>query len=159
MPAAGPQPVLATALAPLHARDEAMRKSAQRLLTPALYCAAAFLVYAFLGILMDLTAVPIIKFVGLPISPHFDAPYLSASLAEFWSKRWNLTIGNTLRFLVYNPIHEGTLSFAMHLTCHALLCPGRHGQQTPSNMMAFGPAKSGESRTLPSIRTAACCST
>ena len=46
---------------------------------------------------------------GMPISPHFDAPYLSASVSEFWSKRWNLTVGNTLRFLCYDPVHEGKL--------------------------------------------------
>lgn len=108
-----PQPVLASAFAPLHARDEAMSKIWADTPDISSCCVAAFLVYAFLGVLMDLTAVPIIKFVGLPISPHFDAPYLSASLAEFWSKRWNLTIGNTLRFLVYDPIHEGTF----HLQC------------------------------------------
>ena len=47
--------------------------------------------------------------MGMPISPHFDAPYLSASMSEFWSKRWNLTVGNTLRFLCYDPVHEGKL--------------------------------------------------
>ena len=56
---------------------------------------------------MDISAAAIFKFANLPISPHFDKPFLSASVGEFWSKRWNLTVGNTLRSLVYDPIHEG----------------------------------------------------
>ena len=43
----------------------------------------------------------------LPISPHFDSPYMSRTISEFWSKRWNLTVGNLLRLLVYDPVHEG----------------------------------------------------
>ena len=45
--------------------------------------------------------------IDMPVAPHFDSPYLSASLTEFWSKRWNLTVGNALRFLAFDPIHEG----------------------------------------------------
>ena len=59
---------------------------------------------------MDINAIIIVKVAGLQVSPHFDSPFLSASVAEFWSKRWNLTIGNTLRTVVYDPIHEGDTS-------------------------------------------------
>lgn len=62
--------------------------------------------------MMDINAAIIVKLADLPVSPHFDSPFLSASLAEFWSKRWNLTIGNTLRTLVYDPISEGEISFS-----------------------------------------------
>ena len=34
---------------------------------------------------------------------------LCSSLTDFWSRRWNLTAGNALRFLVYDPISEGRL--------------------------------------------------
>ena len=34
---------------------------------------------------------------------------LCSSLSDFWSRRWNLTAGNALRFLVYDPISEGRL--------------------------------------------------
>ena len=29
------------------------------------------------------------------------------AVGELWNKRWNLTVGNALRFLVYDPINEG----------------------------------------------------
>lgn len=43
----------------------------------------------------------------IKIAPHFDEPYLSASFADWWSRRWNLTVGNVLRMLIYDPIVEG----------------------------------------------------
>ena len=71
---------------------------------------AAFMLYWFLGVLMDGPAAVIGWLFAMPISPHFDAPYLSSSMSEFWSKRWNLTVGNTLRSLCYDPVHEGEQS-------------------------------------------------
>lgn len=68
---------------------------------------AAFMLYWFLGVLMDGPAALIGWVTGLHISPHFDAPYLSASHSEFWSHRWNLTVGNMLRYLCYDPVYEG----------------------------------------------------
>ncbi|CAL5220832.1 g2914 [Coccomyxa viridis] len=65
--------------------------------------------YAFLSLLMDGPASLATSMVGLRIAPHFDQPYLSSSIADFWSRRWNLTAGNALRFLVYDPIMEGRL--------------------------------------------------
>ena len=56
--------------------------------------------YAFLSMLMDGPASLATSFIGLKIAPHFDKPYLTCSLTDFWSRRWNLTAGNTLRFLV-----------------------------------------------------------
>jgi hypothetical protein len=56
--------------------------------------------YAFLGLLMDGPASAASTLIGLRIAPHFDAPYLCSSLSDFWSRRWNLTAGNALRFLV-----------------------------------------------------------
>jgi D-alanyl-lipoteichoic acid acyltransferase DltB (MBOAT superfamily) len=41
------------------------------------------------------------------VSPHFDAPWRSQSLADFWAKRWDLAAGNTLRDLVYEPVQQG----------------------------------------------------
>ena len=56
--------------------------------------------YFFLSMLMDGPASLATSFIGLRIAPHFDQPYLTCSLTDFWSRRWNLTAGNTLRFLV-----------------------------------------------------------
>ena len=44
---------------------------------------------------------------GMQVSPHFDSPWSSTSLADFWSRRWDLAAGNTLRKLVYEPVLEG----------------------------------------------------
>jgi hypothetical protein len=65
----------------------------------AMWCAALGM-YAFLGLLMDGPATLVTSFIGLKIAPHFDKPFLSSSITDFWSRRWNLTAGNALRFLV-----------------------------------------------------------
>ena len=65
--------------------------------------------YAFLSLLMDGPASLATSMVGLRIAPHFDQPYLSSSITDFWSRRWNLTAGNALRFLVRPcPTHHNT---------------------------------------------------
>jgi hypothetical protein len=56
--------------------------------------------YTFLGLLMDGPASLAAALIGLRIAPHFDKPYLASSLTDFWSRRWNLTAGNALRFMV-----------------------------------------------------------
>ena len=66
-------------------------------------CCAALGMYAFLSLLMDGPASLATSLVGLRIAPHFDQPYLASSLTDFWSRRWNLTAGNALRFLVRPP--------------------------------------------------------
>ena len=73
---------------------------------------AVVLVYANLGTTMDIQAAIVMSLVGMPLSPHCDKPYLSASVSEFWSRRWNITVANTLRSLVYDPINEGEIIVA-----------------------------------------------
>ena len=68
---------------------------------------AAFMLYWFLGVIMDGPAALITWMTGIQLSPHFDTPFLTTSISDFWSKRWNLTVGNVLRFLCYDPVHEG----------------------------------------------------
>ncbi|KAK9942665.1 hypothetical protein M0R45_008318 [Rubus argutus] len=43
---------------------------------------------------------------GFELEPHFNEPYLATSLQDFWGRRWNLVITNTLRPLVYHPIRR-----------------------------------------------------
>ncbi|KAK9837032.1 hypothetical protein WJX81_008263 [Elliptochloris bilobata] len=69
----------------------------------------AFGLYAFLGFLMDGPASLATGLIGLQIAPHFDRPFMSSSLSDFWSRRWNLTAGNALRFFVYDVVYEGRL--------------------------------------------------
>lgn len=41
---------------------------------------------------------------GIKLSPSFDRPYLSASISEFWARRWNKVIQRILREMIYEPI-------------------------------------------------------
>ena len=63
--------------------------------------------YAFIGVVMS-TASCVLACLpdgaSMKIAPHFDAPWLAASFTDFWSRRWNLNTGFTLRFLVYDVI-------------------------------------------------------
>ncbi|KAI8470832.1 MAG: hypothetical protein J3K34DRAFT_419127 [Monoraphidium minutum] len=73
------------------------------------YYAYALGLYGFISFLMTGPAVPLTSVAGLEVVPPFDAPWMSASLAEFWARRWNNTVGLTLRSLCYDPIIEGRL--------------------------------------------------
>ncbi|PQQ20947.1 acyl-CoA--sterol O-acyltransferase 1-like [Prunus yedoensis var. nudiflora] len=46
--------------------------------------------------------------LGLDLKPHFNEPYLSTSLQNFWGRRWNLVVTSILRQSVYEP----TLNFS-----------------------------------------------
>lgn len=65
--------------------------------------------YALLTAVMDAPGALITGVIKLKISPHFDQPWLSNSVRSFWSKRWDLAAGNTLRQLIFDPIVEGRL--------------------------------------------------
>ncbi|KIZ02506.1 hypothetical protein MNEG_5449 [Monoraphidium neglectum] len=47
--------------------------------------------------------------LAIAVAHSFDAPWLSTSFADYWSRRWNLTISYMLRVLVYEPVLEGRL--------------------------------------------------
>ena len=91
---------LATVLATLRS------DSLHRLAREALY---AIGLYLFIAVVMNAVSVITILVLNLKVAPHFDKPFLSSSLTEFWSRRWNLNTGFTLRFSVYDPICEGRL--------------------------------------------------
>ncbi|KAL6899820.1 hypothetical protein ACP4OV_006478 [Aristida adscensionis] len=42
--------------------------------------------------------------LGMELEPQFDRPYLSASLRDFWGRRWNLMASAVLRPAVYDPV-------------------------------------------------------
>ena len=44
-------------------------------------------------LIMDGPAALLIGLTGLRVSPHFDRPWRSISVATFWSKRWDLAAG------------------------------------------------------------------
>ena len=69
----------------------------------------AFGLYALMGLLLDSTGAAAKPLFGMTLARHFDQPYISKSIREFWGKRWNLVAGSALRSLVYDPIVEGRL--------------------------------------------------
>ncbi|CAD7697985.1 unnamed protein product [Ostreobium quekettii] len=64
--------------------------------------------YGLLGVIMDGTCSLTCMF-GLELAPHFDKPWLSTSVAEFWGRRWNLVAADSLRALAFDPLREGRL--------------------------------------------------
>jgi len=42
--------------------------------------------------------------MALDLEPQFDRPYLSASLRDFWGRRWNLSVPALLRQCVFRPV-------------------------------------------------------
>lgn len=68
---------------------------------------AAISLYASLGLGYDGLAALATSVIGLEIAPHFDKPFFSTSFTNMWGRRWNMSIGNTLRVLIYDPILEG----------------------------------------------------
>jgi hypothetical protein len=72
-------------------------------------CIYSMGLYGLLSAVMDGPAAMVTALLGLKCSPHFDHPWRATSVASFWSKRWDLAAGNTLRQLVYDPIIEQTL--------------------------------------------------
>ena len=55
--------------------------------------------YNYLAGVMDALSV-VLGFIGLSIAPHFNKFFLSTSLQEFWTRRWNATGSAALRFMV-----------------------------------------------------------
>lgn len=54
-----------------------------------LYCLH---LYLSLELVFALIATPVQTLFGLEIEPHFNEPYLSSSLQDFWGHRWNLMV-------------------------------------------------------------------
>ena len=65
--------------------------------------------YAFLSGIMDGPGCALAGAFGMRLAPHFDAPFKSASLAEFWGRRWNVTAAALLRRSVFCVVAEGAL--------------------------------------------------
>lgn len=64
-----------------------------------LYCG---FIYLILENVLAIVGVLARALLGLELEPHFNEPYLSTSLQDFWGKRWNLVVSRTLRLAVYN---------------------------------------------------------
>ncbi|KAJ7960849.1 acyl-CoA--sterol O-acyltransferase 1-like, partial [Quillaja saponaria] len=69
---------------------------------------ALYFCHLYLGIELTLaiSAAPARAVFGFELEPHFDEPYLSTSLQDFWGRRWNLMVTSILRPTVYNPVRH-----------------------------------------------------
>jgi hypothetical protein len=63
---------------------------------------AALLTTVHFGFAQVLTAM--VRLAGWPVGPLFDKPLASASLADFWTKRWNLPFVEMDRILFFTPL-------------------------------------------------------
>ena len=61
-----------------------------------LYCLH---LYLGLELVFALIATPVQTLFGLEIEPHFNEPYLSSSLQDFWGHRWNLMVRHDKGFI------------------------------------------------------------
>lgn len=114
----------------------------------ALYVVA---VYSMLGVIMDGASalLLLVKKAGVPIrfdlGDSMNEPWASASVAEMWSRRWNLAAGNSLRTTVYDPIVQATRSkmlgsaaaFLMSGIVHELIFYSVMGAWTPNLKWLF----------------------
>jgi hypothetical protein len=66
--------------------------------TVAKHLAYSFGLYGFVTFLMDGPAAAVSAALGMPLIPSFDEPWLSTSVAAFWSQRWNIPTASLLRW-------------------------------------------------------------
>ncbi|BAS78598.1 Os02g0468100 [Oryza sativa Japonica Group] len=79
----------------LHAKEEMHRYAAFSLNAVFMYC--------FLDVVLPALGAAGVA-LGMEMEPQFDRPYLSASLRDFWGRRWNLVASAVLRAAVYDPV-------------------------------------------------------
>ncbi|CAN6278486.1 unnamed protein product [Urochloa humidicola] len=87
--------VMVALLHVLHGKDQMHPYAAFALYGVYMYC--------FLDSLLPCLAA-LGRALGMGLEPQFDRPYLSASLQDFWGRRWNLMASAVLRPAVYAPV-------------------------------------------------------
>ena len=76
-----------------------------------LYC---FHIYFLLGFILAIVATLAQVLLGMELEPQFNEPYLSTSLQDFWGRRWNLMVTNTLRITVYNSTQHALVTHGIN---------------------------------------------
>lgn len=62
--------------------------------------------YLMLEMLLALFAALVGALLRVELEPQFNDPYLATSLQDFWGRRWNLMVSNTLHPTVYRPVRS-----------------------------------------------------
>ncbi|XP_021288312.1 probable long-chain-alcohol O-fatty-acyltransferase 5 [Herrania umbratica] len=65
-----------------------------------------FHTYLTIQFFLAVAAIPALILLGVELEPQFNGPLLATSLQDFWGRRWNLRVSDTLRPTVYNPIRS-----------------------------------------------------
>lgn len=60
--------------------------------------------YLGLELAMAVTGIAVSIILNTPVEPQFNDPFLATSLRDFWSRRWNIMLSQTLRQVVYDPV-------------------------------------------------------
>ncbi|XP_022976363.1 probable long-chain-alcohol O-fatty-acyltransferase 3 [Cucurbita maxima] len=60
--------------------------------------------YFYLDMIMSLSNVFVRSRFGVEVRRPFDEPYLATSLQNFWGRRWNQSVSETLHTAVYQPV-------------------------------------------------------
>ncbi|XP_019430295.1 PREDICTED: acyl-CoA--sterol O-acyltransferase 1-like [Lupinus angustifolius] len=74
-----------------------------------LYILYSLYLYLILEIILAIFKVLARTLLGIEFEPPFDEPCLASSLQDFWSRRWNLVVVNTLRLSIYEPTKKFAL--------------------------------------------------
>ena len=101
------------------------------------------MIYAYISAIMDGVGGLALRLIGLHITPHFDKPFLSTSVKDFWGRRWNLVGGSSLRMLVRfksyplwtNDSTAHACRQSLRLPCHP--CVGQDPSWNAWNIPAF----------------------
>ncbi|KAJ7196322.1 hypothetical protein O6H91_02G066300 [Diphasiastrum complanatum] len=70
----------------------------------AIYGVYTILLYLFATVVLETFAAIANSLFGLILEPQFDNPVAAASLEEFWARRWNLLVSDSIREVVYQPV-------------------------------------------------------
>ncbi|XP_009361072.2 probable long-chain-alcohol O-fatty-acyltransferase 5 [Pyrus x bretschneideri] len=72
------------------------------------YCC---MLYLFVDVLVGVANATMRAVLGIELESPSNEPYLSTSLQDFWGRRWNLMITNTLRQTVHKPVRSAAETF------------------------------------------------
>ncbi|KAL6284124.1 hypothetical protein ACE6H2_015053 [Prunus campanulata] len=72
------------------------------------YCC---MLYLFVDIIVGLSNATMRALLGMQLESPSNEPYLSTSLQDFWGRRWNLMVTNTLRHTVHKPMRSAMETF------------------------------------------------
>ncbi|GAB4846073.1 hypothetical protein Ancab_025071 [Ancistrocladus abbreviatus] len=64
------------------------------------------MLYLFIDIVLGICNKLVGPILGVELDPPSDEPYLSTSLEDFWGRRWNRMVSDTLRNTTYLPVRS-----------------------------------------------------